>query len=211
MSKSISDKNISLVLNLLWFITGILSVLHVSLYGEPILLIYLLVIAILFAILVIFIVSIIRKKSDYAKGYIPLLFILGIYVVLISWLGMNKTFPEYKEITVFEYERSDLTYKVNVKRAGANWALAILYLHALDSIERIEPHVRHKGAMMMHKLLEEKIEEGQGQSYVDDMYNLAEISFIYTGKEFAHSWYKKAYEFGKSDSLDRYQLRMSGK
>ena len=201
------------VLNLIWLATCLFSVIHVAFYGDPIFLLYSLIVATLLAILVIFVLSIIRKKSDYAKGYTPLVFILGIYLVIVSWIGMNMTFPEYQEIVKFDKLRSELTYKLNVKRGGANmgkvyrWEMAKLYLNAPKSVNKVEASVNHKGTMMMHILLMDKIGQGDGELYSDDMYAVAEVAFT-IGKDFSQEWYERAYEHGREDALRRFRERM---
>ena len=56
--------------------------------------------------------------------------------------------------------------------------------------------------------LEEKISQGNGNSYKDLMYDVAEASFMYTSRDEAHTWYKNADKFGRADALQRYEARM---
>jgi len=207
MSKFNSENYFLPVLNLAWLVSCLFSIAHVALYGELSSLLYSLVIAIFFAVLVVFVLSIIRKKSDFAKGFKPLVFILGIYLMLVSWQGINKTFPEYQEIVAFMNNRAQLAYNLNVNRKGARWDMAKLYLSAPESVKRIEVRVGHKGTMMMHLLLMEKVEQGNGEKYSDEMYEVAEVAFSY-GKKFAREWYEKAYEYGREDAIERYNERM---
>ena len=121
--------------------------------------------------------------------------------------------PEYKEIVDFQKQRSELIYELTQRvpsmRGVEIRKLAILYMHAEPSVQRIEPRVNHRGVMMMKEFLNEKIEEGEGQSYANDMYDMAEIAFTQTGIKFARDWYEKAYKYGRSDAMERYNARMS--
>jgi len=213
MSNSNTERNISSVLSMLWFVAGAFSVIHVLLYGELKWLFFLFIIATLLAILVIFMISIIRKKSDYAKGYLPLLFILGIFIILISWLGMIRTYPEYKEISYFQAQRADLVYRISFRKIKSifddySYQLNELYLKAPKSVERLQEGVNQKGAIMMQEYLEDRIQEGRGEEYADEMFELAEIGFL-LGTEFAQRWYQEAYEHGRTDALKRYAERIA--
>ncbi len=207
MSKSTLENYFLPLTNILWLSSCLLSIVHVAIYGEVLFLLYAFIIAIFFTILTIFVLSVIRKKSDYAKGYKPLIFILGIYLILVSWFGMNKTFPEYQEIATFKKNQSELPYKLGVQRQGVHWDVADLYLTAPKSIDRVEPRVNHKGTMMMHVLLMGKIRDGLEKNYGDDMFELAEIAFSH-GRKFSKQWYERAYMHGRKDALDRYNEKM---
>jgi hypothetical protein len=40
------------------------------------------------------------------------------------------------------------------------------------------------------------------------MNDLAEVAFTVASRDLAHEWYKKAYEYGVLNALDRYKERM---
>lgn len=197
------------ILNILWSLTWGLSVLHVSILGEPAWIFYLAIVSFLFAILLIFIRSVLRKKSDHAKNEIPLIYTLAVFVLLVIWLGVVKTYPEFREIKDFKIAQSDLAYRLNLSEYKADWRLARLYLDAADSIERIEPGVRHKGALMMHRFLSNKISQGMGNQFKDEMFDLAEVSFVHRGKNFSKEWYEASYQYGRKDALARFEKRLA--
>lgn len=201
------DRKASWTIDILGLVACVLSIIHVSLRAKSIELIYIAIISVLVSILFIFIMSIIRKSNTLAKGRNPYVVFLFIYILLIIWLALNKTIIEYREIIAFEEARSDLAYGLNLQREGARWDMAKLYQNAPLSIHRIEAGVKHKGTMMMHPLLREKIRQGEGIKYRDDMYELAEVAFLY-GKKFAKKYYEKAYMYGRKDALARYHERM---
>lgn len=191
-----------------WLLTCILSIAHLSIQGRVQDLIYLLIISIIVATLVLFIFL------TFIKKYYPLLnenklnLVIIIFILLLTWLDLNKSLPEYKEIRSFEENRSDLVYRMGMKEGDADRKLALLYLNASPVILRIEKSVNHKGAMILSQILEEKIKEGKGKEYVNDIYNLAEVSFTSTGHDFSHYWYKRAFEYGKKNALERFKLRL---
>ena len=181
-----------------------LSILHVSLRAEPLELLYLLIISVLFCILFIFVIT---KGGHVIGDRAPTIFFLSIYIVLIFWLGVSKTIPEYRGIIKFEKRQLELIYE----GLGNNFdriQLARLYMNAPDVIERIQPGVHHKGNMIMHEFLKGKISSGEGSDYVEDLYLLAESGFTYSSKGYAYNWYKNAFEFGKKDALKRYEERL---
>ena len=203
-----TDKNISLWAgDILFAAAGLLTIIHVQLYGEVLHLFYVLVVALFFMVLSIFTISVIRKNNSLAKGRSPLLITLLMYILVISWLGAIRTYPEYKEVQAFLDSRSELTFELGVQRKDARWKIARLYMNAPTSLGKIEGEINHKGTMIMHWLLMDKIKKGNGGEFKDDMYELAEVAFPF-GKEFSRSWYERAYEHGRVDAIERYEERM---
>lgn len=196
------------VINIIWLVVCILSAVHSALITEPLSLLYLSAVSLFFLILILFLFSFFRKNSNLYQANNVLIIYLIIYILLITWLDLNKTLPEYKAISNFEEKRADLIYRLALNERSAENRLASLYLNADDTVNRIEPSVKHKGALMMDLILKEKIEANQGNLYVEDMYQLAEISFANTGPGFALTWYQNAHKYGKKDALQRYDHRM---
>ena len=128
--------------------------------------------------------------------------------MVLTWLGLNKTIPEYKEIVSFQKDRSDLVYRMGLNENGALYKLAYLYLKAPESVNKVESNVNHKGAIIFGQFLEGKIADGKGPSYYDDMYELAEVSFTSTGHDFAKIWYERAEKYGKDGSIKRFNERL---
>lgn len=191
----------------------VLTVFFVSLRPVAIEFLY---VALLSVFLCVIFVTGFRKKIGLEKGRFFIMVFLCLYILLTIWLGFIKVIPEYRMITNFESKRSDLIYTIFTLDAEKNKSLkfkselnlARLYLHALEPIERIESTVKHKGAKMMARLLLEKINENKGAEYYDEMFELADSAYEYSGKAFSKTWYKRAFDAGRLDALKRYNQRI---
>lgn len=176
--------------------------------AEPIVLLSLPLVSLLFSILFLFVTSVIKKKYLSKNGSDSLIVFLVTYIVLVLWLGVYKVMPEYIDINEFENRHLDLIHK-SLETEFDKVEFARFYMKAPDVIERIYPGIHHKGNMAMHQFLMKKIQEGKGEDYVDDLFFLAETGFTYTSKGYAYNWYSKAFKFGKQDALKRYDERLA--
>jgi hypothetical protein len=191
----------------------IITVVSLSMRAMSIEFFYIVIISIFISVVIGFdLKSKIRTDN---KNFIPYVF-LGSYILLLIWLCFIKVIPEYKDITAFETKRAIIIYEVMItdnktnKRSHfeAKRSLAKLYLHAPDTIERIEPNVNYKGGRMMINLLNEITEKNKAMSLRDDVFDVAEIAFTQMSKKTSKEWYLKAYEAGRLDALKRYNQRI---
>jgi len=258
-------------------IASILTVYHSLLHPDPLSVFYLILISALFTLVVVFIALEISKNKNTLKYLSKTGIFLSIYILLIIWLGINKTIPEYNEITAFKKNRTEILYwHVNKGRAGIR-QLSMLYMNATPAISRIEPSVNHWGTKLMMSYLQDQMsrqwdqqqapysnetmaflaghrpssdaitselqdawmasgEGGRGGEYdheawrswvqdmmndigptykygtyklADDMYELAEALFRYDSKDSARVWYQLAFDYGRTDALERYKEKMT--
>ena len=185
-----------------------LTIYHSLLYPAPLAVFYVVLLAAIFTVMFVFLLYMSVKNINNAKSVSKTSVFLCIYTLLMIWLGINKTLPEYKEIMDFRKNRDDYVYWLYRSEFDTRRKLALLYLNAPESVDRIEPGVVHLGTKLVKNFLDNEIKAGNGANYSDDMYNLAEVAFIHSSRELAHEWYKKAYEHGKSNALERYQERI---
>jgi hypothetical protein len=189
-------------------IASILTVYHSLLHPDPLSVFYLILISTLFTLVVIFITLEISKNKNSLKHLSKTGIFLSIYILLIIWLGINKTIPEHNEILDFQKKRADLTYWIYDGKFDTHKKLAYLYMNASPSISRIEPQANHYGTKILRAYLENQINEGNGPLFAQEMYDLAEATFTYSSRELAHTWYKYAHEYGKAGAIQRYNERM---
>ncbi len=181
---------------------------HSLLHPPPLSVFYLCVISLLFTLISVFIIFLSsQKKTTIENISIPSIF-LCIYTLLIIWLGINKTIPEHQEILNFQAKRADLTYWLYKDEYDTLKALALLYMNAPPSVERVQPKANHFGTKIMRAYLEKQIKEGKGKRHYQDMYNLAEVAFIYSSRDIALTWYQNAQKYGKVNATKRYDERM---
>jgi len=203
-AKTSLDQKLPWAVELLGLITLILCVVHVSLQAETIALVYLAAITAVLSVITLFIMNLIKHNSEYTKGSTPTIVFLCIYILLVTYLGVNKVVPESREIVSFEKKQLDLIYKISMQENEARRNLAELYLNATTVIERIQPGIHKTGTIMMAEILQDKINKGDGTYHVDSMFELAEIAFLYNDNEFSYAWYKIASEYGRNDALEHY-------
>lgn len=189
-------------------IATVLTVYHSLLHPDPLYIFYVIIISLLFTLTTIFIIFETSKSKYNLKHLSKTSVFLCIYIILIIWLGINKTIPEHQEILEFQQKRADLTYWIYKKDFDTYKQLALLYMNASPAIKRIEPSANHFGTKLMKVYLENKIAAGEGSLYSQDMYDLAEAIFVYSSRDLAHVWYQSAYEYGKANALKRYEERM---
>lgn len=195
-------------------IATLLTIYHSLLHPHPLHVFYLVSISLLLTIVIVVIAVGISKTKISLQHLSKTGIFLSIYIVLITWLAINKTIPEYNEIEAFKKKRIEIIYwHVNNGRAGIR-QLSMLYMHAPPAISRIEPAVNHWGTKLMMSYLENQMKNGKDPTYrdgtyklSDDMYELAEALFSYASRESARIWYQHAYEYGRTDAMERYNER----
>ncbi len=196
-------------------IASILTVYHSLLIPDPLSIFYVIIISLLFTLAIIFVIFSTSKNINNLKYLSKSSIFLCVYILIIVWLGINKTIPEHEEILEFQTKRIELIYWNTKKEPGGTRALSLLYMRAKPAIARIEPNANHWGTKLMQVYLEDQINNGAELHYTDgrysladDMYELAEAIFIYSSRDTAHTWYQRAYEYGRKDALERYSERM---
>ena len=189
-------------------IASILTIYHSLLHPDPLAVFYILIISLLFTLVTIFVIFSTSNNINNIKSIPKITIFLCYFISIIIWLGINKTIPEHKEIIDFQKKRGDLIYWINKEGLDGMKHLAYLYMDASPAIKRIEPHANHLGTKLMRVYLKKQIDAGRGTQFSNDMYNLPEAAFIYSSRYIAHTWYKFAYQYGRTDALQRYEERM---
>ena len=196
-------------------IACILTVYHSLLRPNPLHIYYVIIASLLITIGVVSVVFITSNNVRTVKSLSKTSIFLSIYILLMIWLAINITIPEYDEIMKFQKKRIELIYWDAKKELGGHRKLALLYMRAKPEISRIEPNANNWGTKLMRVYMLDQMENGptehykkKGYSMGDDMYELAEAAFIYSSREIAHTWYKKAFEYGREDALTRYNERI---
>ena len=208
MTNSARSKRKWLMLFVFSTIAISLTIYHSLLYPAPLSVFYLLAIALFLTLLIIALVIGLSKTKNSLRDLSKASIFLSIYIVLIIWLGINKTIPEHEEILQFQKERRSFIYWRYKPEYDTKKELALLYVSASPAIKRIEPNANHFGTTILSAHLENEIAAGNGARHAKDMYTLAEAAFVYSGKELAHTWYQRAYDHGIKNALLRYEERM---
>ncbi len=185
-----------------------LTVYHSLLHPAPLSFFAVLLVSALVTLFAIFILFVTTKNIKILSNLPKLSIFLCSYILIITWLGLNKTIPEYEEIKNFQQKISDLIYAIKKHGIAGMKNLGYLYMYAPPSVKRIEPRANHLGTQLMRVFLTKKIEAGEGEKYAEDMYNIAEVAFIYSSRDIAGIWYNHAYKFGQANALKRYEERM---
>ena len=201
-------KKYIIVYHITWLLTVVLSVTQIYFMANPVSLVYAAIISILISLLLLFIITVNKVTHSQLLYQNFILVFLATYIIVLTWLGLNKTIPEYKEITSFRENRSDFVYKIALGENKSLYKLAHLYLEAPQPVNKIEPNVNHKGAIILGHFLENKIKDGEGRSYYEDMYELAEVSFTSTGHDYSKIWYEQAEKYGKNGAIERFNQRL---
>ena len=191
-----------------------ITVILVKLFIEPLHIIYLVVVSLLFSILITQILYEAGIKIIELNINTAIILFIFIYLLLSIWYCAVKAYPEYINIIEFRKKRVDLIYNIqkNAPPPASHLAyrrqLAELYMHADPAVEKLEPNVNLQGVSLMRVFLEEQMKEGKGREFKEYMYDLAEVAFTVASRDLAHEWYKLAYDYGVSKALDRYKERM---
>jgi hypothetical protein len=112
-----------------------LTVYHSLLYPKPLSAFYLVVISFFFTFVVIALVIGASKTQNSLRDLSKTSIFLSIYIVLIIWLGINKTIPEHEEILKFQKERRAFKYWRFNTKYDTKKDLALLYINASPSIK----------------------------------------------------------------------------
>jgi hypothetical protein len=186
-----------------------LTIYHSLLYPDPLWVFYLVVISFFLTLLIIALVIGTSKTKNSLRNLSRTSIFLFIYIVLIIWLGINKTIPEHEEILEFQDQRKSFIYWRYKPEYDTKKELALLYMNASPAIRKIEPNANHFGTTILSAYLENEIAAGNGSRHAKDMYSLAEAAFVYSSRDLAHTWYQHAYDHGIKNSLSRYEKRIS--
>ena len=193
----ISNNRVLLFVNnnyyVLFFIFGIvdftLTLVLVALFIEPLHILYLVLVGVLFSILITQIMYETGVKIIELNIKTAILIFILVYILLTIWYGAVKAFPEYESIIEFRKKRADLIYNVqkNAPPLESHLAyrrqLAELYLHADPAVDKLEPNVNHRGLSLMKVFLEEQIKNGKGKKCKESMYDLAEVAFTLASRD----------------------------
>ncbi len=212
------------IIVLLGSLASILTVILASLRSNTIEFLYVVLFS---AFITLILVSEFERYLVSKKTHLSIIIFINIYIIFIIWLGAVKIIPEYKSIIDFEEKKSLLTLNIMIAddkkneyfKLKAELELAKLYSNAPDPIFRRDKSIRNSGILMLSKTLKKMIEENKNYINVtnekdgrinisDDMYILAEAAFMHKSKAFAKEWYKRAYDFGRADALQRYNQLM---